>query len=1010
MKSSDLSDVKAAIKLSPRTIVVAGTGLSLALTCGKYTQLSWGGLIKHGFEYAVKYGLTDSKAKEKWISILEDDAGIDDMLAVADVLCKKLNAPEGLEYSRWLTEAFSDVKINNPSLMQTIRKASDSGVRFCTLNYDSILEDATGLPGICISDTDDVINWIKGDKKAILHLHGSWKIPQSCIFSDADYNKAISDKPRDFFQRNIIVLEQLLYVGCGGTFEDPNFQNVLKWLNEDLQSNRVPGIALVAAGEIPKRRIEWRGLVQPMSYGAERSELPLFLEKLFSELVADPESAKNTKVESSSISSIEEGVKRLNLDSLRIVMAPAHHALTIRHALLYRAGQLMARDRLIWVAADLGMLEDEFIWALISQADSKREKVFELNVGNCTKKGDLERLITDLLDSPFHSFLTTLSDEGNSYLILRDIPFDDVPDKDALRQEFQRTATILTSFCEDLKVILTSRQASALKGNVVELVALDAADTRAYIQSHELYQGGLGRDDFQQLYERTSGIPRLIYQYIEKLSVASLDEITIEGESFNIDLPGRFGDSIQHLASSDDIKLKYAYSLLKYLSVFPHGEYLENIKRINKNNKFTSEHALVLQQHGLIYVENQDRFGHLGARATKKRLVATRAVRQWLSKDLKKPELARLRKAAYQLYFGENWELKRFKLHPTFKSDQLGEKSSEVNNARTFIADLFAASNSDTRTRIIANELASHFFALMTKKTYYKAVHDLYASLSPWFNTGPSGVEYWYLDFLHARALRMSGADGAREEALAVLLASLPKIRDNKTLASAELPIALIYSRMKDRPNAILYAKKVQKHTRGIASLQASHIILENSDSIVDGKELIDLQAKAKKSKAIVTYANISLDRLKRLPDNNEKLEELRQLVDYCDQTGNSYGKTRATLDLADAILKVENNLDAKLISELIGIYHHLHNDDLMVLHAQCHEILWKVFLLKKDILNLLQLFKYSSLFWRLREKDQLELDAVNTLRTLSNSAPFSGSERDSALSYYLGRATTLLT
>lgn len=1008
MSNSEVSEAKIKIKPSAKTIVVVGTGLSLALTRGKYPQLSWGGLIRHGYEYGNEFGLIEESVKVNWLAMLDAASSVDEMLNIAGFLSRKMGGPRGVNYLRWFSAAFSEVSIQDEHLMDVLKRISESGVRFCTLNYDSLLEEATGLPAICVSDKDDVIDWINGENKAILHLHGHWKEPQSCVLSDSDYAEAINDRSRDFFQQNLVALQRLVYVGCGGTFEDPNFQNILKWLDTDLQSARVSGCALVMNQEVATRKSEWRGLVQPVGYGYERSSLPVFLEELFSEVVSSSEVVAGDSASTPSMRLIEEGVKRISLDSLRKVIAPAPQAHSIRHDWSYQAKQSITRLRRVWVAADWGMCEEEFIWGVVSKDSDGVKKLFELNVGNCKGKDDFVRQVKDLFDASLESFISAFSKIGISYLILRDVPLDEASDKDILCQEYRDLADIFTSFCEELRVVLVSRQCPTLKNDVVELSALDAADTKAYIENHPLYQGELGRDDFYRIHEYSNGVPQIITQYLNRLSVASLDEIIVEGAAANITLTGKIGEAIRSLIESDDIKLRYASGLLKHLGVFPYGEYLENVKRINKNNKFSTDHALLLQQLGLIYVEHQDRFGHTGNRAPKKRLVATRVARQWLEQELKSSELSKIRNAAYQLYFGDRWETNHFKLHPTFNTIDLGEKSSEVNNARALIVDLFVRSTNNDRERSVANSLAAHFCAVMTEKTYFKAVHDLYVSLKPWFDSGPTNQEYWYLGFLYGKALRMSGIDGAKEEALEVLLDSLQHIKDKKTLASAKLSIALIYSSLGDDEQAVSFARQVQKHSRGSTSIQASHIILKHGNVKNVSQELLALEAKAKKSKADVAYVNIALERIKNLPDGEEKIEELEGQVRYCREKQNSYGQSRALLSLADSLLKVRKHLDPKMISELIGVYHHLHNDDLTALHAQCHRILWAAFVQNNDIPNLLQLFKYSSLFWRLREKNKLELEAVKELRLLAGSTSFAGCERDSAYSYYNGRKSIL--
>lgn len=1009
MLRAEVSEAISKVKPSKETIIVIGTGLSLALTKNLYPQLSWLGLIRHGYSYATENGLMDNAAQKKWLTMLDGVCSVDETLSVAGFLSKKLSGPGHVNYTRWFHNAFHDVLIKDEKLKNIIKNISDSGVRFCTLNYDSLLEQATGLPSISISDTDNVVAWIKGEKKAILHLHGYWEKAESCVLSDADYEKILGSKPRDFFQQNLMVLQTLLFVGCGGTFDDPNFQNILNWLNTEFKSGRVPNFALVSSGEIAERKKEWYGLVQALEYGEDRAYLPSFLEELFGEVTATSASIDSDVLGKPPMRLMEQGVKRVNLDAIRIALAPAPQANGIRHAQFYQASQIIESHRPLWIAADWGMREDEFIWSLVSQESENISNIYEINVSNYTNIEAFGRQVEDIFGESFESFCNALSIAGASYLILKDIPFDATQNKEGLYLDLQRLSEILTSFCQDLRVLLVSRQSPPIKTEAVELLALGAADTRTYIEGHPLYQGGLGREDLHQLFEYSNGVPDIIALALEKLAVASLDEIIVERGASHINLTGRFGVSITSLANSKDIQKEYAYSLLKHLSAFPYGEYLDNIKRVNRTKKFTIDHVVILQKEGFIYIEEQDRFGQTGSRASKKRLVVTRAVRQWIQQEVKGRELAKIKSLAHKLYFGENWETNDPKFHAAFKANDIGEQSSEINNAKSFIVELFAQTAGDDRKRSVVMGLASQFCAMITKKSYYKAVQDLFGSLRPWFHPNTQSSEYWHLSFLYGKALRMSDAEGASDEALDILLECLEHLTDSKTCASINLSIALIYSKRKDHGQAIAHAEKVQKLNRKGDSVQAAHVLLINKQAPGLAQELLKLENKAKKAKASAPYTNIALDRVQPLANDTHKIEELERIVEHCNINQAVYSRARALIELADTLLKVNKRLEPKMISELIGIYHHLHNDNLTNLHDKCHRLLWTVFGQNNDILNLLQLFKYSSLFWRLRDNPATELAAIQSLRKLEHSSSLAGSERDPALSYYHGRARTLL-
>lgn len=994
------------IKPSKDTILVIGTGMSMGLTDGKFPQLAWTGLIKSGFRYAVEIGKVPEASADNWLKHLDGTPTTTEILHVAGFLSGSLSSGDDYDYAAWLTKEFSEVEVHNEALASTVRALSDAGVKICTLNYDSLLENVTNLSPVYMTDSVEVIEWFKGERKGILHLHGHWKKPDTCILSSGDYEATIQSSTRNFFQQHMTVFENLVFVGCGGTFEDPNFVKTLGWLRKELKSTKLSTFALVKDLEVTTRKADpaWKNIVEPIGFGTNHSSLKQFLDGLFHEVtsqnvVAYPDLRGNTAIQR-----MEQGQKTASLDGIHSPLPPAPQARSVRHAQSFQAEQILNLNRRLWLASDWGMEEDEFISALIARVSKNPNKIYSVNIGNYSDKASFYRQIEELLGAPFESFCGTLSLIDEPYILLRDVPLDTCDDKEKLQADLLSLADILTSFCPNLRMILISRNLPVWRNDSVELTALDGADTRAYIESHLLYQGGLGNDDFTQLYEHTNGVPRIIKEALDKLVVASLEEIISERGGSRINLTGRFGDSIKALSTAKEIEKRYAFSLLKSLAAFPYGEYLDNIKRVDKSKKYSIDHVVILQREGFIYVEDQDSFGHTGIRGSKKRLIVTRPVRQWLAQETKPREIAKIKNQAYQLYFGEDWETLSPKLHHIFKANDISEKSSEINNAKYFIVEVFAEGKTNERWRTVGMELASQFCATVSKKSYYKVVQDLYIALRPMLDSWDKDEKYWFFIYLCAQSIRMVGNKSNADEALQMLLGCLDHIVQPKLVGSIKLHIAMIYSGRKAQAQAVDYATQAQKLTKGSVAMQAAHIALKNSDLASKEADISKIQSKAK-AKATTLYANIALDRADDL-EASAKAEMLKELVEYCHENKDLYNEIRATLSYADSIMTVRGSLDAKEISTLISIYHHLHHDNLTPLHSKCHRILWAAFEVNNDYINLLQLFKYSSLYWRLRDEQKPELEAVNKFKSLS--FPGNIPERDSAVSYYYGRLATI--
>lgn len=149
-----------------KLVAIIGTGSSGALTNGSAPALSWCGLVKDGFAYALKKGLITGPQATAWEPQL-GSSDLDDLLAAAEFVGRKLGAPDGDLYARWLRVAFEHVRVTNSEMADAIRSLADANVPLCTTNYDCLLESVTELPTINFSDTMKVTSWMRRETSAV---------------------------------------------------------------------------------------------------------------------------------------------------------------------------------------------------------------------------------------------------------------------------------------------------------------------------------------------------------------------------------------------------------------------------------------------------------------------------------------------------------------------------------------------------------------------------------------------------------------------------------------------------------------------------------------------------------------------------------------------------------------------------------------------------------------------------------------------------------------------------
>jgi hypothetical protein len=263
-------------------VVVVGTGCSISLTNNECRSLSWMGLIESGFQFAKIKGKVTEEQIGFWANLL-CSPDIDDILSAAEYVGRKLEAPAGELYARWLNESFQAVLPVNSAMSNAIKGIANIGVPICTLNYDFLLESVTGLPPTTLSDTRKATAWMRGEETSILHLHGHWQQPETCVLGIRDYEKTLNSECRNLFQRHLSSFKRLLFIGCGDTFSDPNFSALISWLKTHMSASSLQHYALVNEKQLAERHADttWHGFVDPISYGESHSDLPNFLESIF---------------------------------------------------------------------------------------------------------------------------------------------------------------------------------------------------------------------------------------------------------------------------------------------------------------------------------------------------------------------------------------------------------------------------------------------------------------------------------------------------------------------------------------------------------------------------------------------------------------------------------------------------------------------------------------------------------------------------------------------------------
>ena len=261
-----------------RVLAIIGAGVSIGATKG-HPQSSWTGLLESGIErcLTVAHPLPLGWSERLHENIHSGDPQL--LLATAQEISLQLGAPEGGEYRRWLRETVGSLPLHDRIVLDALR---DLPVILATTNYDSLLEEVTGLAPVTWRDRTNAERVLRGEDRGIVHLHGFWNEPESVILSLRSYEEISRNEHVQSMLRALRFLRTFLFVGCGDGLADPNFGAFLRWSRKIFRTSEARHfrlrldceVAKVQAHHPPEERIF------ALPYGPDHTSLGPFLRSL----------------------------------------------------------------------------------------------------------------------------------------------------------------------------------------------------------------------------------------------------------------------------------------------------------------------------------------------------------------------------------------------------------------------------------------------------------------------------------------------------------------------------------------------------------------------------------------------------------------------------------------------------------------------------------------------------------------------------------------------------------
>lgn len=255
-------------------VFVIGGGLTAA-TLGTTSPLSaWSSLIRYGWKWLGEY------TGHTYNPDIEIDS--ENLMLSATFLKDKI-IDEGGEraYWDWLSDVSEQVpKKKNMSLINSV---VETGCLILTTNYDDLIEKTfPDLDSMTWRDTQKIQQTIRDNTQAVIHIHGSFKSPESIIFDYNDYQKLNDEQTIKRQLESLIVNKTLIFLGVGDGLHDDDLGPKLKEFDEVFKIGKSQHYLLCTRTDSVHlfNKLQ-KTQTRPLVYGDTFEDLPDYIAKSF---------------------------------------------------------------------------------------------------------------------------------------------------------------------------------------------------------------------------------------------------------------------------------------------------------------------------------------------------------------------------------------------------------------------------------------------------------------------------------------------------------------------------------------------------------------------------------------------------------------------------------------------------------------------------------------------------------------------------------------------------------
>jgi len=644
---------------------------------------------------------------------------------------------------------------------------------------------------------------------------------------------------------------------------------------------------------------------------------------------------------------------------------------------------LISNNRLAWLITDWGLDESGFIGSVANSMQLKNVRNnFILNCEDIINDAELIEAFNEQFGMSLQRFCNLSLTLDRTLLIFDHVDSNLYATNNSYSQ-FSNIINSILDYCPQMLVIVISRQIPSLllKRLYVKLFPLDSAQIKSYVENHPGNTRELDdADNLLKLIEITSGLPIHIERIIDNLKIATFEEVLemeretpVQAISEN-QIPKAIRQAIGILSNTTDrLKLR-SFKLLKILTLLSNGETLGNLSRFDATEPIYLPNATELERLGLLEISTSTIVLSKVSAQPIKILRVPRQIRDYVNTLITENERDDILRHAREMYFGHKWREGNIK--GIYGTSVFGSnKFFNVDNCHLILSDLMASAlkNGDEvaieRASIVAINFCHHVYKGGDYKNTISTSEEIYNWLKPTNYQRSKAI----IAKILGEALRMIGNN---EKSNLMLNEALNM--DGGQLSNSdknEIYVELGYTYIKQLRNdkAIECAKAIEKTAtpKDAHSIQAKYILAQatlSDDALLRRIKSLETEAKRTNLPKLVNTLSLKITEL-----SDDQIEKEKRFNKVITSPGDDYNKIRAIIKKSIVILNGDGFFSSEDLHLLNQSYSYLYPQRLESLFDNCHMALWQFCLKAGRYQDLLNLFKHSSLVWRISGKIDLE-------------------------------------